>query len=1112
MVTKSQYYSRAKTLARRLRNEGVKTSLPSWVGTTKNVWEKKVKDLKAKSRKVTKTKRRRFDRHIELSEQILKKPKYRTMSGVSSESISKENQKILRKIREGKIGDRPDINNMIREKRFQSVIDYVLDGNTLSQAEAEKFWNTLQGKGRYTIKIDNDYFAVNPTSRYTIIKWLTSGMLDESFTTGQGSDQMVELLINEPESVKIEKYKSNKRPKPNKDGKFFPYINVSKFDLSKYQIYDQDQAYECGKRDHCLIHSLKSLGIKKSLTDNVKRCFLTECNFKKKDLPMVSEIIGKRIKLHHLSNGKCRYDLYGNEELEVIDLAIHSNHYFVYEETEWSQFYLKHYDELKELQDGESVTKIVKNKDKSYFTRGKIKKFINSLQLVENLFKLNYFQKLDMSSFVESTCHPELKEHICLDNIHNEQRWMKDPQSQNGPSVKRDVFYADFESFVNDDQTVHELYLIGVVNGNENDDFVEIINVCDERYETPIDAMCQFLRIVSKGEKPIVYFHNLKYDYHLMEKYMQVTEKIEKDNVLYSFKAWCPTNNKIVEFRDSYKVASFPLAKFGSEFNLPQEIRKKEAIAYKFYTRDNNDQMVSKEHYEGFLPNDQIQTFRENLKDIGMEEGDKFNATEYYKHYLKYDCLVLKKGINKFDQLIREITKSYDDKIELSIFDSLTISSLADKFLIATGAYIDVYEVRGNLREYIGRAIHGGRVHVNEKYKKKVIKGKIADYDGVSLYPSAINRLCEEMGFPIGEAQRICRQEDLKDVKYAVMTVNIKEVRKKQQMPIILHRGKEKSEYSNEVPKEPVIIDLFTLEDYIKFHDIDYEITGGVYWKDGYNNTAGEVVKHLFEARLRCKREGNKALSNVIKLILNSLYGKTILKKSDYAEKIVKEKKFDGYVCNNFNTVRCWRKMNDWAYTVKEITVDNSYNRAHIGCAILSMSKRIMNEVFDVANDNELPIYYTDTDSIHMNYDDVPTLEKEYKKVYGKELNGKKLGQFHCDFDMKDAGPGEEIYATKSIFLGKKSYIDKLESRDKDGNVINDYHIRLKGITQAGLDDAVKKEGGNPFKLFKALASGEERDIILNPYDEENNKEKVLFHFADGSVSTRREFIRTIKF
>jgi hypothetical protein len=242
--------------------------------------------------------------------------------------------------------------------------------------------------------------------------------------------------------------------------------------------------------------------------------------------------------------------------------------------------------------------------------------------------------------------------------------------------------------------------------------------------------------------------------------------------------------------------------------------------------------------------------------------------------------------------------------------------------------------------------------------------------------------------------------------------------------------------------------------------------------------------------------------------MLNSSYGKTIMKKSNTETKIVYNdndgENFNSYVYNNFNTIKSYRQLNKYNFEIEKICFDDSYNRGHIGCAILSMSKRIMNEVFDVANEIECPIYYTDTDSLHCNFDDVSKIEARYKEVYGKELNGKNLEQFHTDFNLK--GACSEIYATKSIFLGKKSYMDYLESKDKNGNTINGFHIRLKGITEAGLEHSASKYEDSYVGLFTELSKGKTIKMLLNP------KDKVLFEYKQGHVSTKSEFYREIKF
>ena len=100
--------------------------------------------------------------------------------------------------------------------------------------------------------------------------------------------------------------------------------------------------------------------------------------------------------------------------------------------------------------------------------------------------------------------------------------------------------------------------------------------------------------------------------------------------------------------------------------------------------------------------------------------------------------------------------------------------------------------------------------------------------------------------------------------------------------------------------------------------------------------------------------------------------------------------------------------------------------------------------MFSSASDIDVKIYYQDTDSIHLNYDDVDTVAKRYKEKYGLESVGEDLGNFHIDFSMDKSN--SEIYAVESLFLGKKTYIDILEPTDKDGNTINSEHIRMKGI------------------------------------------------------------------
>ncbi len=1038
------------------------------------------------------------------------------------------------------------INNLINDGKFNEVIANVINnGETLTTRQTTAIWNGIQGSGRHSLKIvkkngQTATIALNQNTLTYFSNLLIHGT-DYEQIEEYGSDIMDTYEFNQIESIQIIKHKKPNKEMKNKAGGFFPLVNSSEIDLSDYQIYTSDQIEALTGRgavkiEQCLIQALKGQ-VDEDLLNKVKLAFLGRTHINRKDLQKVANIIGRDIRVFYHDNkasDRVRNKLYKaidttQNDRAALKIAIHRAHYFKYEESKYSAYSIDNYEELKNEPDFHDL--YMKNR------RKKTRK-ISSLKLIKMLDNQNYFIKGDLSKIEDSINNPEVRDDIYLNRIEEEQRIVdsdKSPKSKKG-SAQPAIYYADCESYVY--APVHRLYLLGYVS-NQND-VPTILNVEDM---APQNVIVKWLNdMTSNAKKDVIcYFHNLKYDYHVLEPYLPLRDKVVKDNAMYS--VTLKYKGKTIELRDSYKLIPFALAKFGKNFNLDAKYRKKEAIAYTYYTPENNDVRVNTDEYRKLLSNEDKEIFDKNVvecmsfyHEVQRDGEATFNPLTYYKDYLRLDCLVLKYGMKKFNEIILKVTDN-----QLSIYQCLTISSLTDKYMLINGAYDDVFEVSGNLRAYIGKAVYGGRVAVNEKYKKKVIEGKISDYDGVSLYPSAINRLCREIGLPKGKAKRFTKRvnpfepgvvgvspyagsidvDHWRNTTYAVMTVRIKKVNKIQQMPFIAYKDTKQgsTQYLNKSPPESVIIDKFTLEDYIFFHQIEYEILDGVYWDEGGNKTMGTLIQKLFNERLKHK-ESNPALANTLKLMLNSSYGKTILKKSKTETKIIKiklgdESKFNDYVYNNFHTIKKYRKINDYYYEVERTCFDDSYNRAHIGASILSYSKRIMNEVFDVANDCNYPVYYTDTDSVHLNFEHVQPLEDKYRETYNRELNGKNLEQFHIDFDLD--GAKSEIYAIKSIFLGKKSYIDMLESTDADGKTIAGYHYRLKGITKEGLEHAAKQysvDGKTPeyFALYEDLAKGTAIDIVLNPYNVEKNKTKVLFKFKDGQVSTKQKFIRKVKF
>ena len=131
------------------------------------------------------------------------------------------------------------------------------------------------------------------------------------------------------------------------------------------------------------------------------------------------------------------------------------------------------------------------------------------------------------------------------------------------------------------------------------------------------------------------------------------------------------------------------------------------------------------------------------------------------------------------------------------------------------------------------------------------------------------------------------------------------------------------------------------------------------------------------------------------------------------------------------------------------------------------MSKRIMNEVMTLAEDEKLNIWYQDTDSIHINYEEVALLAKAFKIKYNRDLIGNDMSQFHIDFDLE--GACGEVYSNEAYYLAKKVYNGDLESVDKNKDLINGDHIRLKSVPTSCVIHTAKKMEKNVMDLYKHL-------------------------------------------
>ena len=148
----------------------------------------------------------------------------------------------------------------------------------------------------------------------------------------------------------------------------------------------------------------------------------------------------------------------------------------------------------------------------------------------------------------------------------------------------------------------------------------------------------------------------------------------------------------------------------------------------------------------------------------------------------------------------------------------------------------------------------------------------------------------------------------------------------------------------------------------ITFHETEFEIIDGYYYNDGRNETINHVIEYLYNLRPKLRNDDNSS-QMVIKILMNSMYGKTIIKPIE-TDTVVKDNQndFEKHISYIYNYIESVLKVDDRYYIKKVKSMLSHYNYVHCGVETLSMSKKIMNCVFDCANDCNVKIYYQDTD------------------------------------------------------------------------------------------------------------------------------------------------------
>ena len=397
------------------------------------------------------------------------------------------------------------------------------------------------------------------------------------------------------------------------------------------------------------------------------------------------------------------------------------------------------------------------------------------------------------------------------------------------------------------------------------------------------------------------------------------------------------------------------------------------------------------------------------------------------------------------------------------------------------------------------------------------MKARCVTLDARSLYTSAIHRICNPTpedngrvaGFPTGPAVLIENWSQHQSFSHYIARINVTAINTAQQISFVSYSKDGLRVNTNDVCSEMrgIVVDKITLEDWIQFQQIEYEFIEGVYWsndngRDSTNKVsignckAGEFVTSIYSFRKECIENGNTAMSEICKLALNSVYGKTISKPVETKTVIKDKREYDEYISDNWdNAIKMEECHRQWILSMKSTDVNHS-SRPHVGGLVLSMSKRIMHEVMDVANQMGIAILYTDTDSLHI-VGETDELEAAYETLYKRKLIGPDMGQFARELKF----PGHiDIYSERAIILGKKAYMHVVSGVNERGVRETYEYCRMKGVNEHAMSEYPDRE-----KLYERMYAGEKVPFDLCYGN------GVSFQFRD-SVITRECYVKRIGF
>lgn len=1025
-----------------------------------------VKLIEAEKKAVANKQKRVADK--EAQKEAVKREKRREAERKRQEEVQRKKEEAQKK--KAVVDIRKRVTKALDKKQHAHIPLTILD-QAMGLTDFVRFIISLNKE--IVLKIGDVFYVINENTRDKLLQYIlgnltitnvfedSAGVFSETYKNLNGDLEVYEFAPEQTYQLE--------------DGGFFKYTHKTVFDLKQYGVYKTGEAQN--HDDCCLVNALIVGGMEDAKIEAVKQ-YVKNRFIPQSMMKDICKEVGIQIHLKKNPGSHKHNTLKYGTEGKIYIIGLLESHYFIINQTKITRYCLENYDAVC---NEPRFNEITGKNAKGFYKREE--RFLDSFDvikiLLENKHLLNELTYSDRE-VANSQFYNNVKNEVA--NLeYDEEKCKKTIEYKEAQEkIKYTNLVFDFETYTKENGT-HVPYLVRTYSGLINKVFY--------------GEDCGLKMLFSLSGDTRLIAHNANYDYRFLIQYLTQIKEIARGNRLISISGMFNKHN--IQIKDTYLMISMPLRNFPKTFGLESV---KEVMPYALY---NDTQMknryVNIQHVlDNYIVEKDKEQFLNNIKRWALQKGDEYDIVEYSSKYCELDCKILWDGYHKFRQMMLEHT-------DLDIDNILTVASLSHKYFVKRGCYEGVYELGGSPQLFIQGCVVGGRTMTAEN-KKIMLNEKVNDFDAVSLYPSAMARMPGFLkGLPKVLANltyEFLQQQDGYFVEVLVQSVGIN--RKFPLMSQVNDKGVRM--FDNSMVGQIIRVDKTTLEDLIEFQQIKFQVVRGYYFNDGYNTKIGEVIKYLFEKRLELKKIGNPA-EMIYKLIMNSGYGKSIMKPVESETKFFDdERSAKVYITRHYNWITSFVKFGNKTKVCKMQVLSKHFNIAHVGVCILSMSKRIMNEVMCLAEDNDLDLYYQDTDSMHIKDYDIATLSSKFADKYGRTLIGKNMGQFHSDFDLKGC---KDIYARRSVFLGKKAYCDEIVGVDVDGNEKVGYHIRMKGIPDSCLLRTCSDlKYANPFEMYVDMYNGKSIEFDLTESGDKANF-KINKNYT---VNTLQEFKRKLVF